>query len=165
MPPFSGKMCTSPFTHETHESTRIMFQCSSEQNTLPEFVEKEGCTYIFIWSHKSACGVKSNPRVGKDCRITHPISGHTYNFNPINKVLELSEPDVKFKVGVCGQAKGCGSSESGSCIKDSNGMKNMGNWNKKLSLNSRGEPFLNYTGGDRCIKNPRERYSTLLMFR
>eukprot|EP01134_Creolimax_fragrantissima_P006778 CFRG6778T1 len=80
-----GTLCHN---HYYHRSTTILFECDENAGQgAPQFVlESAQCEYIFRWKSKAACPIPTTTVIdhSEACKIVHPITGHTYDLNPLS---------------------------------------------------------------------------------
>lgn len=154
-----GGMCTDASTTESHMTTRIIFKCQKGLlESSPEFIEKVGCTHIFMWEHDAGCPLTPNGSEDNDsgnCTVKDHITGHVFDMTPaINTSSNLQANDSQdnvYYVNICGplmkkpaDVSKCGE-RSGACVKasDGSGFVGLGTANQNLYLLD-GGPVLKY---------------------
>ena len=77
-----------------------------KKDSIPTFIQKNGCTYIFWWEHYLACPNNSSHLITQDsCMVTDEKSGHVYDLRPLkgvkNGLSTFDDLGNHFFLGIC----------------------------------------------------------------
>ncbi|XP_055618320.1 cation-independent mannose-6-phosphate receptor [Toxorhynchites rutilus septentrionalis] len=158
-----GKLVMNLKSNEGNcQHSKIIFECDqSAVEETPEYIGKEGCTYLFSWRTSLACKTKES------CAVIDPISGKLFNMTLLaNRKYTMEKGDLTYEFGICSMsAHSQCPDQSGACqvTKNNTQAMSLGAINDNLLYNITGAPFLRYTSGSIC--NPSgQRWSTKIEF-
>eukprot|EP00062_Callorhinchus_milii_P000078 gi/632935035/ref/XP_007887464.1/ PREDICTED: cation-independent mannose-6-phosphate receptor [Callorhinchus milii] len=163
----SGDRCPDGIRNKT---TIIRFQCDANAiDTKPNLITAiEDCVYTFLWFTAAACRVTEN--VHDRCTVTNPISGHSFDLNPLrrnqNHIIYDSKIQGNFvALQICDKVSGtrCSGNDVGVCITDRQRSINAGRFNQKLTYADQ-VLKLTYSNGDRCSSNPSLNHRSIFSF-
>ena len=122
-----------------------------KKDSVPSFIEKVGCTYIFWWDHHSACPLNASHLITQDsCMVTDGQSGHTFDLRPL-KSVNMTTVDAsgrEYHLSICKTLQGNDKCQnSAACTKSKDGTyANIGLPNDRLTFEGY-EPVLHYDNG------------------